>query len=219
VKSQVKILIADDHEIVREGLKAALSSVDEWQICAEASTGREAVAKALLHAPDVVVMDFSMPELNGLEATRQIRQALPQTEVLILSMHNSERLVHELITAGAKGFILKSDTKRFLTMAVEALSARQTFFTPSVSSMILNGYLNHGFEAQNAQHSSERLTPREREIVQLIAEGKTSKEIANLLGASEKTVDTHRANILRRLNLRSAIDLVRYAIRNDIISP
>ncbi len=211
--SRLRILLADDHEMVRKGLCATIEGHAGWEVCGEARTGREAVAKARELRPDVVVMDFAMPDLNGMEATRQIRSAAPRTEVLILSMHESEKLVHEMLAAGARGYILKTDAGEFLVAAIQALSEHKPYFTPKVSAVVLQGYLN-----PEPQQSPE-LTPREREIIQLIAEGKATKEIAGLLGISFKTADTHRSNLMRKLSLHSAADVVRYAIRNQIIQP
>lgn len=211
--NRLRILLADDHEMVRKGLRATIEAHRGWEVCGEARTGREAVAKARELRPDVVVMDFAMPELNGMEATRQIRAAVPRAEVLILSMHESERLVREMLAAGARGYILKTDAGEFLVAALEALSEHKPYFTPKVSAVVLQGYLN-----PEPQPSSE-LTPREREIVQLIAEGKATKEVAEALGISVKTAETHRTNLMRKLSLHSAADVVRYAIRNQIVQP
>jgi len=209
----LRILIADDHEMVRQGLRRVIAEQSGWMICGEAATGRQAVEKAVATKPDVVVMDFSMPELNGMEATRQIRVALPETEVLILSMHESEELVREILAAGARGYVLKSDAGHSLVNAIKALAEHQPYFTSKISSLVLEGYLN-----PNTRESAA-LTPREREIVQLVAEGRSTKEVADLLGISVKTTETHRSNILRKLDLRSVTELVRYAIRNKIVEP
>jgi DNA-binding NarL/FixJ family response regulator len=210
----VRILIADDHDIVREGLKTLLQSQPKWVVCDEAATGREAVEKTRQHKPDVVVLDFSMPELNGLEVTRQIRKILPQTEVLILTMHDSEQLAREVLQAGARGYLLKTHAKKQLIPAVAALAEHQPYFDSKVSSLMLDVFLN---PAKAASEPADRLTPREREIVQLIAEGRTSKEVAAGLGLSVKTVEAHRANIMNKLDLRSASQLVLYAVRNRIV--
>jgi DNA-binding NarL/FixJ family response regulator len=210
----VNILVADDHDIVREGLKTLLLSQPKWNICDEASTGREAVEKARKHKPDVVVLDFSMPELNGLEATRQIRKILPGTEVLILTMHDSEQLAREVLQAGARGYLLKTNAKKQLIPAVAALIEHQSYFDSKVSNLVLEAFLN---PAKALAESPNRLTSREREIVQLIAEGRTSKEVAATLGLSAKTVDAHRANIMNKLDLRSTPQLVLYAVRNRIV--
>lgn len=212
----VGILIADDHEMVRLGLRRVIEEEGErWKVCGEAGNGREAVEKAKLLRPDIVVMDFSMPELNGLEATRQIRAALPGTEVLILTMHDSEQLVREVLAAGARGFILKSDAGNALVSALEALSGRRPFFTSRVSALVLEGYLNP--QQPLSDKGAARVTPRERQILQLLAEGKANKEVATALGITVKTAETHRSNIMRKLGLRSMSELVRYAIRERII--
>jgi DNA-binding NarL/FixJ family response regulator len=211
-----RILIADDHELIRQGLRKVLEEHPGWTICGEATTGREAVAKARELRPDVVVLDVGMPELNGLEATRQIRRALPNTEVLILTMHDSERLAREALAAGARGFLLKTDLGDTVVTAVEHLRQHKPFFTSKVAELVLEGYLNPG-PVESAQAGGERLTPREREIVQFLAEGKSNKEVAGALGISVHTVETHRSNIMRKLDLRSMSELVRYAIREHII--
>ncbi len=213
----MKILIADDHELVRKGLRTVLENQPGWTVCGEAVNGRQAVELATQLEPDVIVLDVSMPELNGLEATRQIRKSLPKAEVLILTMHESDQLVSEVLAAGAHGYILKADTSRLLVSAIESLSRHKPFFTGIVSEVVLNGYLNPGKIVQGDTGPVQHLTTREREIVQLLAEGKTSKEVAVTLGVSIKTVDAHRANIMHKLNFHSVTDLVRYAIRNKII--
>lgn len=213
----VRVLIADDHDVVREGLKALLAARKDFQVCGEAATGREAVAQARALKPDVVVLDFSMPELNGLEATRQIRKALPETEVLILTMHDSETLAREVLAAGARGFVLKTHAKRQLAAGVDALAHHRPFFAGAVSAPVLEAFLRPGADAAKAGGPADRLTPREREVVQLIAEGRTSKDIARQLGLSVKTADAHRANVMRKLDLHSVSELVLYAVRNKIV--
>lgn len=213
----VRIIIADDHDVVREGLKTLLTARADFQVCGEATTGREAVAMARELKPQVVVLDFSMPELNGVEATRQIRKALPETEVLILTMHDSETLAREVLAAGARGFLLKTHAKRQLVAAVDALVQHQPFFTGAVSARVLEAFLHPAKAPSKAAAPADRLTPREREIVQLIAEGRTSKDIALELGLSVKTADAHRANIMRKLDLHSVSELVLYAVRNRIV--
>ena len=205
--SPLRLLIADDHELVRHGLRRVIEDVPGWQICGEAVTGRQAVALTRETQPHIVVMDIAMPELNGLEATRQICTAAPTTAVLILSMHESEELIRETLAAGARGYILKSDAGAALVDAVTALATGNTFFTAGISP--------HARTGDPAEPAA--LTPREREVVQLAAEGRSSKEIAVTLGISVKTCETHRTNILRKLGLRSISDLVRYAIRNKIV--
>lgn len=216
--SPARILIADDHELVREGLRKVLAVRSDWQICAEARNGREAVSLSSLHQPNVSILDFSMPEMNGLEATRKIRELCPHTEVLILTMHDTDRLVREVLAAGARSFIMKSEAARLLIQAVDSLIHHKPFFTGRVSELLLAGYLDPN-ERPAAKDSALQLTPREREIVQLVAEGKSNKEIADALAISVKTVETHRANIMSKLDLRAVADLVRYAIRNGIIQP
>jgi DNA-binding NarL/FixJ family response regulator len=214
----MQILIADDHEIVRRGLRQALAERPEWKVCGEASTGRDAVAKALRLKPDVVVMDIAMPEMNGLDATRKIRQSLPETQFVILTLHLSDQLVYDILEAGARSYILKSDAERDLITAVEAVSRKRTYFTSKVSEMMVNRF--HSDPNQSREEAAPfrtRLTARQREIVQLLAEGKTNKEIANTLNISVKTAETHRANIMRRLALHNVSDLVRYAVKNQII--
>jgi DNA-binding NarL/FixJ family response regulator len=183
----LKILIADDHELIREGLKVRLEKQPGWKVCGEAANGRQAVEMARELQPQIVVLDISMPELNGIEAARQIRKACPQTEVLILTMQESEGLVREVLEAGARGFILKTDTTRLLIAAIETLAQHQPFFTGQVSELVLGRFLD--------------------------------KDVAATLGVSVKTIDAHRANIMRKLNLHSVAELVRYAIRNQLIEP
>jgi DNA-binding NarL/FixJ family response regulator len=213
----VRILLADDHDVVREGLKTLLAARADFRICGEAATGREAVAQARALKPHVVVLDFSMPELNGLEATRQIRKALPDTEVLILTMHDSETLAREVLAAGARGFLLKTHAKLQLVAAVDALAQHRPFFTGSLSALVLDAFLHPGQHPAKTGAPADRLTPREREVVQLIAEGRTSKDIALQLGLSVKTADAHRANVMRKLDLHSVSELVLYAVRNKIV--
>ncbi len=212
--NKIRLLVADDHELVREGLRKLLEPHGEWEVCAEAVNGREAVAKAHQLRPDLAILDFSMPELNGLEAARQIRAELTNTEIIILTMHETDALVRDVLAAGVRGFILKSDAGRVLVQAVKSVLAGRSFFTAKVSDLVLQGYLDPGDSGEDAAGSP--LTPREREIVQLIAEGKSSKEIATCLEISEKTVETHRSNLMRKLGLRSVSDVVRYAVRNRI---
>jgi DNA-binding NarL/FixJ family response regulator len=207
---KTRILIADDHPVVRKGIRALLGGRPAWEICGEASNGREAVEAAAQLKPDVVIMDISMPELNGLEATRHILKDNPQIEVLILSVHESEQLVHDVLSAGARGYLLKSDAGEDLVAAVEVLRRHKPWFTSKIAEVVLRGYVE-------GRPSSGPLGPREREIVQLVAEGRSNKEIAHNLGISVKTVETHRAHIMAKLGLHSVSDLVRYAIRNVII--
>ncbi len=215
----LRILLADDHDIVRRGRKELLEEQVGWSVCAEAANGREAVELALEHRPKVAVLDLTMPELNGLEATRRIRQAVPESEVLIFTMHESEELVRNVLAAGARGYLLKSDAARQLVPAVETLAQRKPFFAGRISEVLLDSFLRGGGHPGAGVNGAERLTSREREIVQLLAEGNSNKEIARSLDLSVKTVETHRAAIMRKLELQSLADLVRFAIRNQIIAP
>jgi len=213
-----RILVADDHEVVRRGLCALLRGQTDWEVCGEAANGREAVDKALKLKPEVVILDIGMPSLNGLEATRQILKASPEIKVLILTLHDSDQVVQEVLNAGARGFLLKSDAARDLVAAVEALRRDKIYFTPKVAAMVLDGYLRRNAPRTEPElPSRSRLTPREREIVQLLAEGKSSKEVAVVLGLSVKTAETHRSNIMRKLELHCVSDLVLYAVRNNIV--
>ncbi|HEV8337528.1 MAG TPA: response regulator transcription factor [Candidatus Polarisedimenticolia bacterium] len=214
----VRILVADDHEIVRRGVKALLEARSGWEVCDEAVDGREAVEKTVRSRPDVVILDIGMPGLNGLEAARRIRKEAPASQILILTMHDSEQVVQEVLAAGARGYVLKSDAGRDLVQAVEALSNHKTFFTPSVTEMVLQTYLGGGTGAVEPGESA-LLTPREREVIQLLAEGRSNKEVADLLRISVRTAETHRTNIMRKLDCHSLSDLTRYAIRNNIINP
>ncbi|MGA9883994.1 MAG: response regulator transcription factor [Candidatus Acidiferrales bacterium] len=208
----VRILIADDHGIVRKGLRALLQSKRGWKICAEVSNGRQAVEKAQALKPDVAILDISMPQLNGIEALRQIRKRSPGTESLILSAHRSEKLVREAIEAGARGYLAKDDADNHLLAAVEALRHHQSYFTSKVAMDAARVNAVHDGKSRRG-----RLTPRQREIIQLLAEGKSNKEVASILNISVKTAETHRSNIMMRLDLHSFADLMHYAIRNDII--
>ena len=211
----VRILLADDHDVVRRGLRGLLEAQPGWEVCGEARTGREAVALASQLRPDVMVLDLAMPDLNGLEATRRIRQEWPETEVLIFTMHHTDQLVRDVLAAGARGYILKSDGAEQLIAAVLALVHHRPFFTARVSEALLDSYLR----GADGEAAAGVLTAREREVVQLLAEGRGNKEVAEALGISIKTAETHRAAIMRKLGLGSLAELVRYAIRNQIIEP
>ncbi len=212
--SPLRILVADDHEIVRRGICALLKSHAGWDVCAEVADGREAVESAKQLDSDIVILDIGMPNVNGLTAARQILQNDPQQKILILTITDSEQIVREVLQAGAHGFVLKSDAARDLLTAVEALENNRTFFTRRVSEMILEGYLNG--EAQK-ELTGPSVSPREREIVQLLAEGKSTKEVAFILDLSIKTVETHRSNVMRKLGIHSVSELVLYAVRNNIV--
>jgi DNA-binding NarL/FixJ family response regulator len=213
----LRILVADDHDLMRRGVKTLLESHEGWQVCGEAKTGREAVEKVEELKPDIIILDISMPDLNGVEAARRIRKLSVNVEILILSMHYSDQLIHEIVEAGVRGFIVKSDSDRDLIMAVESLARHKPFFTSYATEVILTNF-NVGARTKPVPElTTKRLTSREREIVQLLAEGKSSKEVASSLGISVKTAETHRANIMRKLDLHSVSELVRYAVRNQIV--
>jgi DNA-binding NarL/FixJ family response regulator len=215
---KLRILIADDHEVVRRGLAALLQSHEGWEICGEAKDGRDAVEKAKLLKPDVVILDVGMPNLNGLAATRQLLQQNPQQKVIVLTITDSDQVIREALDAGARGFVLKSDAARDLVSAVEALQRNRMFLTPRVNDMVLAGFLDKGYRPAHGEAPKlPTLTPREREVIQLLAEGKSSKEVASLLNLSTKTAETHRSNIMRKLDIHSIRDLVVYAVKNDII--
>jgi DNA-binding NarL/FixJ family response regulator len=214
---KLRILIADDHEVVRRGLCTLLQSHEGWEICGEATDGRIAVEKARELKPDVVIADIGMPSLNGLAATRQIVQQDPHCKVIVLTITDSDQVIREALDAGARGFVLKSDAARDLVCAVEALQVNRMFFTPRVNDMVLAGFLDRRNIAVNVSPRLPRLTPREREVIQLLAEGKSSKEVACVLKLSTKTAETHRSNIMRKLGFHSIRDLVVYAVKNNII--
>jgi DNA-binding NarL/FixJ family response regulator len=213
--SNVRILIADDHELIRRGLVASLAERPDWTIVAEAADGRQACELAALHAPDIAVLDLTMPELNGLDVTRHLRASTPKTRILIVTAHESEQLIREVLDAGAMGYVLKSDAGRVLVQAIEALLDERPFFTSKVARFVLDGYLRSTEES--ASPATAGLSPRERHIVQLLAEGSNNKEVARTLQLSVKTVETHRSNIMRKMEFGSLADLVRYAIRNKIV--
>ena len=191
-----------------------------WTVCAEAHTGREAVSKAEELKPDIVILDITMPELNGVEAARRILKGSPNTEILVLSVHYSDQLIRDILDAGVRGYIVKSDSDRDLVVAVEALANHKPFFTPRATELILNNFNSKGGSVSELPETiGDRLTSREREIVQLLSEGKSSKEVASALSISVKTAETHRANIMRKLEIHSVSELVRYAVRNQIIEP
>jgi DNA-binding NarL/FixJ family response regulator len=214
----LRILVVDDHAVVRRGVRSLLESHEGWEVCGEATTGREAVAESLRLRPDVVVMDLSLPELNGLDATRQILKSAPDTEVLVLTMHHSEELTREVLQAGARGYVLKADADENLLAAVDNLRQHKPFLTSTVTELVLGDYVQRANGIPD-DLAPVGLTTREREVIQLVAEGLSSKEAASTLGISVKTIEAHRANILRKLHLRSVSDLVRYAIRNKIAQP
>lgn len=216
---QLHILVADDHELVRRGIRGLLSARRGWSVVGEARNGREAVEKANKLKPDVAIVDISMPDLDGLQATRQIREAVPATEVIVLTMHESDQMVRRVLDAGALGYVLKSDLATHLVKAVRNVSAGKLFLTPKVSDIVLKGFLTTGNQSGATEHSAARPNPREVEIIRLLAEGKANKEIAAKLGITIRTVETHRANIMLKLGLHSLAELIHYAIRHKIFTP
>src|ERR1700733_8077352 len=215
---KLRILLADDHEIVRRGFCALLQKHEGWEVCGEASDGREAIEMAKQLKPDVVIVDIGMPHLNGSNTTRHLLKHDPHFKVIVLTSTDSDQVIRGALDAGARGFVLKSDAARDLVAPVEALQSKRMFFTPRVNDLVLAGFLEKGDAISRTQPPNlPTLTAREREITQLLAEGKSSKEVASMLNLSTKTVETHRSNIMRKLSLHSIRDLVVYAIKNNII--
>lgn len=215
---KLRVLIADDHEVARAGVRSLLTGRTNCEVCGEASTGRQAIEMALRLKPDVIVMDITMPDVDGLEAVRQILRAAPGTQILILSMHESEQLVREIIAVGAQGYMLKSDAGRELASALEAFQQGERFFTSRAAQLALRSYLHRDRDAPPPATQEPSLTQREREVLKLLAEGRSNKEVAAALDISIQTVETHRANLMRKLGLHSITELVHYAVRHKIIS-
>jgi DNA-binding NarL/FixJ family response regulator len=215
----LRILVADDHEFVRRGILGLLRAQRRWKIAGEAASGLEAVEQAKRLRPDVIILDIGMPTFDGLEATRQIREAAPKTEIIILTMHDSTQMVRRVLEAGARGYVLKSDLAVHLVKAVDRVSKGKFYLTPKVSEIVLEGFLRTGDKSQPAESSKVRPTPRETEIIRLLAVGKANKMIAAELGIAIRTVETHRAKIMLKLGLHSLIELVHYAIRHNLVSP
>jgi DNA-binding NarL/FixJ family response regulator len=211
--SETRILIADDHHVVRSGLRTVLEAQPGWIVVAEAGDGRDAVAKALETKPNVAIIDYSLPLLNGAEVTRQIHSRLPSVEVLIFTMHDSDSLLADILSAGARAYLLKSDANQYLIAAVTSLADHKPFFTAKVSEQLLDSYLSAH------QVKTDELSPRERVIVQLIAEGHSNRDMSEALGLSLKTIESHRASLMRKLKLKSTAAIVRYAIRNRFVEP
>lgn len=206
-----RILIADDHDVVRSGVRAILAARADWEVVGEAADGKSAIGMALATRPDVVILDYGLPLVNGVEAARQIRARIPGTEILIFTMHDTDALVRDVLEAGARGFLLKSDARQMLMSAVESLANHRPFFTGKVSETLLDNYLSKSTD----DHAV--LSSREKSVIQLIAEGKANKQIADILSISTKTVETHRATAMRKLNLETTAGLIRYAIRNKLV--
>jgi DNA-binding NarL/FixJ family response regulator len=217
MKAKLRILVADDHALIRRGIRMLIEAVDGWSVCAEARAGDEAVEQAKKMKPEIAILDISMPGLNGLEAAKKIREVSPDTEILISTMHHSDQLILDLLGSGVRGYIVKSDSDRDLVNAVENLSRKKPFFSTHATELILTKYHSGQQKEDPVEQTRGRLTAREREIVRMLSEGKSSPAIATLLGLSAKTVDTHRSNIMRKLRMHTASELVRYAVRNQII--
>jgi DNA-binding NarL/FixJ family response regulator len=217
--SAARILVVDDHDIVRQGVCALVTSQPDWEICGEARSGREAISMAADLKPDVIIMDLLMPDLNGLDAARQIKKHLPSVEVLVLSGHEDSDLIQSVFDAGIRAYIFKSQARTHLVPAVTALLARKPYLTSRISEVLFRRFEHQAAGGEKEGRADAALTAREREIIQLLAEGRSNKEVASDLSISIKTVETHRASIMRKLNLDSLSDLVRYAIRNKIIEP
>jgi DNA-binding NarL/FixJ family response regulator len=207
----LRILIADDHGVVRSGLKLLLDRQPDIEVIAEAEDGVEALEKVVAEKPDVAILDVAMPRMTGLQATHEIKKQAPDTQVLILSMHDDERYLYEALRAGASGYVLKRAAGEDLLDAVRAASRGEPFLTPEAQQTLIRDFLARGEQPE--------LTPREQEIVKLIAEAHTNKEIAGILHLSEKTVESHRANVLQKLGMRDRVELVRYAIRHGLVEP
>jgi DNA-binding NarL/FixJ family response regulator len=209
----MRVLIADDHGIVRSGLRLLLEREPDIEVVGEASDGAEAREKAISERPDLAILDVKMPKLTGLQATREIREQAPEVAVLILSMHDDERYLFEALKAGASGYVLKRQADQDLLDAVRAVQRGEPFLTPDAQRTLIRGVLEHGSE------EADELTPREQEVVKLVAEAHTNREIAEILHLAEKTVESHRANAMRKLGMRDRVELVRYAIRRGLIEP
>jgi len=212
----IRIVLADDHTVVRKGLRLLLENQPDFTVVADAADGREAVALVELHTPDVVVMDVAMPILNGIEAARQICAKMPQTSIVFLSMHADEGYVLKALKSGARAYLLKDSADHDLIAAVKAVSEGKAFFSPAISKMLVEDYMRQ-MQDRRVEDSFELLTTREREVLQLFAEGRNSKDVASLLNLSMHTVETHRGNIFQKLNLHSTAELILYAIRKGVI--
>jgi two-component system response regulator NreC len=213
----VRVLLADDHTLIRAGLRMVVAAQPDFTVVGEANDGREAVALAEQLKPEVVVMDIGMPSLNGIEACRQVHELLPQTQIVMLSMHSDEGYVLRALRAGAKAYLLKDSAEADLPNAIRAVVAGKSFFSPAVGKVLLEDYMRK-LERTGGEDSFDLLSPREREVMQLVAEGKSSKEIANLLSLSVYTVETHRAKVMQKLNLHNIPELILYAVRKGLIA-
>jgi DNA-binding NarL/FixJ family response regulator len=216
---KLRILLADDHALLRGGARRLLQRRRGWRVVGEAATGKEAVEQAKKLKPDIAIVDISMPELDGVQATRQIREAVPNTKVVVLTMHESDELVKNALAAGAQGYVLKSDLTESLIKAIEDVAASKRSLAPKVTEIVLEGFLKTRAQRQEVERMNARLTAREFEILRLLAEGKVNKEIAGQLGIAVRTAEAHRANIMQKLGFHSLADLIHYALRHGIISP
>jgi DNA-binding NarL/FixJ family response regulator len=215
----LRILLADDHDLTRAGLRYLLEKQKDWSVCGEAANGRTAVEIAEASRPDIAILDLSMPEMNGVDATRQILKSSPHTKVLIYTMHETERVIIDALDAGASGIVLKSDAGENMVAAIESIAKGRRFFTSHVAETVVEAYLSGRIRPESESNAKVALTTREREVVQLLAEGKSNKEVADRLGISARTAEGHRAEIMKRLKLGSLAELIRYAVRNSIVQP
>jgi DNA-binding NarL/FixJ family response regulator len=218
-RKKLRIVVADDHELVHRGVRDLLQDQRGWKVVGVAADGREAVEKVKKLKPDIAILDISMPGVDGLEATRRIREEAGHTQVLVLTMHESDQMVRRVLEAGARGYVLKSDMAMQLVKAVKDVASGKTSLTPKVSEIVLEGFLKVGAESKEPEYPKAGPTPREKEVIRLLAEGKANKEIALKLGITARTVETHRARIMMKMGFRTFTDLVHYAIRERIILP
>lgn len=216
MEDKIRVLLAEDHTIVREGLRSLLEATGRVEVVGEADNGRSAVEVARELLPDVAIVDVSMPELDGVEATRQIKKAVPQVRVIVLTMHSAEVYMKEVFRAGASGYLVKKTAARDLLMAVEAVMRDEMYLSPAISKVVIDRYVEVAGESP-VREGYNTLSDREREVLKLVAEGRTNREVADMLNVAEKTVATHRANVMRKLELHNMSELVRYAIRERLI--
>jgi len=211
-RRRMRIMLVDDHEIVRQGIRSLIEAVPEWTVCGEAADGEVALQLAEQERPDIVILDLSLPKIGGLDVLVELKRILPDVEVLVLTMHDSERTIAQMLRAGCRGYLLKTETGEKLIEALTKVSRHQTYFSPSVSETLLQFYVS-----STEEHQHEQLTPRQRQIVKLVAEGNSNKGIAHILNISVKTVETHRLEAMRRIGAKSSADLALYAARNELV--
>jgi len=212
-RRRMRIMLVDDHEIVRQGIRSLIETIPEWTVCAEAADGQAALHLAEQVRPDIIVLDISLPKIGGLDVLVELKRMLPDVEVLVLTMHDSERTIAQMLRAGCRGYLLKTETGEKLIEALIKVSRHQTYFSSSVSETLLQFYIHSAEE----EHGNEQLTPRQRQIVKLVAEGNSNKRIAHILNISVKTVETHRLEAMRRIGAKSSADLALYAARNELV--